>query len=144
NHTYFSLAAPGERDILGHRLTIAASRFTPIDAGFIPTGELRSVAGTPFDFRTAHAIGERIAADDEQLKLARGYDHNFVLDHAAGELSLAAELLDPVSGRAVQVLTTEPGVQLYSGNFLDGAIIGKAGRVYQQRYGVCLETQHFP
>jgi aldose 1-epimerase len=123
---------------------IGAARFTPVDAALIPTGELKSVQGTPFDFRTPHAIGERIDAKDEQLRLGLGYDHNLVLDHPEGELAEAAEVYEPTTGRILRVLTTEPGVQLYTGNHLDGSITGKQGRVYKPRFAFCLETQHFP
>jgi aldose 1-epimerase len=125
-------------------MMINADRFTPIDSGLIPTGELRSVDGTPFDFRRPHTIGERIEVDDQQLKFGKGYDHDFVLNGSAGTLRLAARVIEPGSGRVMEVLTTEPGVQLYSGNFLDGKFRGKGGKVYQRRYGFCLETQHFP
>jgi aldose 1-epimerase len=144
NHSYFNLKGQGNGDVLKHVLKIDASRMTPVDATLIPTGELKSVEGTPFDFRTARAIGERIDADDPQLNLGHGYDHNFVLDHAPDQLAEAAEAYEPTTGRLLRVLTTEPGVQLYTANFLDGSITGKEGRVYNRRYAFCLETQHFP
>ena len=145
NHSYFNLAGQGSGDILGHLMTIEADKFTPVDSGLIPTGELRDVAGTPFDFRNSTAIGARISQDDEQLKLGGGYDHNFVLRRSAGSSeSLAARVVEPTSGRVLEVWTTEPGVQFYTGNFLDGKSAGKGGATYPKRSAFCLETQHFP
>lgn len=144
NHSYFNLKGEGSGDILGHELVLHASRTTVANAGLIPTGEIAAVAGTPLDFRTPHAIGERIDTANEQLRFGGGYDHNWVLDHAPGELALAASVYEPVSGRTLEVWTKEPGMQFYSGNFLDGACVGKSGKAYQRRWGFCLETQHFP
>jgi aldose 1-epimerase len=143
NHSYFNLAGQGSGDILGHELQLQADKFTPVDATLIPTGELRDVSGTPFDFRNKTAIGARIKDDDEQLKLGNGYDHNFVLRHS-GELAPAARVVEPSSGRVLEVSTMEPGIQFYSGNFLDGSAIGKGGKPITFRTGFCLETQHFP
>jgi aldose 1-epimerase len=141
NHSYFNLAAHG--DILNHQLTLNASRFTPVNAALIPTGELKPVDSTPFDFRKATAVGARIDADDEQLRLGHGYDHNWVLDNN-GKLAVAAEVFDSSSGRVLKVLTDQPGIQFYTGNFLDGSIKGKEGKSYERRSALCLETQHFP
>ncbi|MET0647890.1 MAG: aldose epimerase family protein [Pyrinomonadaceae bacterium] len=144
NHNYYNLAGQGNGDILGHVLTVNASRFTPTDAGAIPTGELRPVRGTPFDFTRPTAIGARINQDEEQLKLGKGYDHNFVVNGRPGTLRLAARVTEPTTGRVMETWTTEPGMQLYTGNYLDGSDVGKGGKPYRHRYGFCLETQHYP
>jgi aldose 1-epimerase len=144
NHAYFNLAGAGRSSILSHELRLSSSRFTPIDSGTIPTGEIRSVAGTALDFRQPRAIGERIHDGDEQLKLANGYDHTFVLDDSSNRLKPAAEVYEPATGRVLQVLTTEPAIQFYSGNYLDGSARGRSGEAYAKRSGLCLETQHFP
>ena len=145
NHSYFNLAGEGSGDVLGTEVQIAAGRFTPVDANLIPTGELRDVTGTPFDFRTATAIGARVNKADEQLELGDGYDHNWVVDRGSEKgLVPAATAYEPRSGRLLEVLTTEPGIQLYTGNHLDGTFVGKAGKPYTLRSAFCLETEHYP
>jgi aldose 1-epimerase len=145
SHSYFNLAGPVDHDILDHEITIAADAFTPVDKGQIPTGELRSVQGTAFDFRTPHRIGERIAADDDQLHIGGGYDHNYVLNARKGQPpTLAARVKEPSGGRVMEVWTTEPGLQFYTGNGLDGSVKGRSGIAYKRHYAFCLETQHYP
>ena len=142
NHSYFNLAGTG--DVLGHEIMLNADQFTPVDKTLIPTGELGRVAGTPMDFMKSTAIGARINHEHEQIQFGGGYDHNWVLNKTDGPLGLAARVYEPTTGRVMEVYTTQPGVQFYTGNFLDGSITGKGGQVYNKRYGFCLETQHFP
>jgi len=144
HHSYFNLANAGKSDILNHEVMIAADKFTPVDSTLIPSGELRPVKGTPFDFTTAMKIGARINNDDEQLKFGNGYDHNWVINKPMGELGLMARVGEPTTGRVMEVLSTEPGLQFYSGNFLDGSNVGKGGVAYQFRHGFCMEPQHYP
>jgi aldose 1-epimerase len=145
HHSYFNLAGQGNGDILQDQLTLFAGKFTPVDATLIPTGELRPVQGTPFDFLKATAIGARINQDDEQLTFGKGYDHNWVLDRKDGKgMAEAAAVYEPSSGRMMQVWTTEPAIQFYTGNFLDGTVQGKDGKTYPFRGALCLETQHYP
>jgi aldose 1-epimerase len=141
-HSYFNLAGKG--DVLAHEVYLNASRFTPADGGLIPTGELKPVEGTPFDFRRPAAVGARIHTDEPQLKLAKGYDQNFVVDKPAGQLGLHGRVHEPTTGRVLEVLSTEPGVQLYTSNYLNGSITGKGGWLYERFAGFCLEPQHFP
>ncbi len=144
NHSYFNLTGNGRGNILDHHIFINADKFTPVGPDMIPTGELREVENTPFDFRQAIPIGKSIDTHDEQLIIGNGYDHNFVLNKETGYLALAASAFDPQSGRAMDLITDQPGMQFYTENFADGDIVGKGGTVYGRRSAFCFETQHFP
>jgi aldose 1-epimerase len=141
NHAYFNLHGAGNGDVLDHVLTLNGSAFTPVDSVMIPTGEIRQVEGTPFDFTSPHTIGERIDDDYEQLILGRGYDHNYILDN---KYDVDVTVYEPVSGRMLEVITDQPGMQLYTGNFLDGTMVGHGGKILEFRSGMCLESGHYP
>ena len=144
-HSYFNLTGNVKRDILDHEVMIKSDNIVPVDGGLIPTGALMPVEGTPFDFTTAHKVGERIGADDEQIELGGGYDHCWVLSKSTEDaLEWVVKMVEPESGRVFELATSEPGVQFYTGNFLDGSLTGKGGVVYEQRYGLCFEPEHYP